>query len=305
MKSDASGRQAASDAVSGVCKKSGPVVEYNAGDNVDDAVKLAKDADAVLVFVATSSSEGHDRGDLSLGNQDALIEAVAKVAGSKTAVIAVTPGALLTPWRDSVSAILTPLMPGQQYGNAISDVIFGDANPGGKLPITFPTKENEMNMTQEQWPGVQGISYYSEGLEVGYRWYDAHKVQPAYPFGHGLSYSKFEYSNLKVHGRTVSCTVKNTGAVDGSEAAQLYLQFPSAAGEPPKQLKGLQKLRLAAGKSTTAEFKLNDRSFSIWDVKSHQWSVVPGKFDIMIGSSSRDIRLTSAIQSVEQMSLVV
>merc|ERR1712118_123201 len=196
----------------------------------------AKAADAVLIFAGTSSSEGGDRKDLTLGKQDDLIKAVAAAAGSKTAVVAVTPGALLTPWRDSVNAILTPMMPGQQYGNAISDVIFGDANPGGKLPITFPTKENEMEMTQEQWPGVNGISYYSEGLEVGYRWYDAHNVKPAFPFGHGLSYSKFEYSNLKISGRKVTCTVKNTGAVDGSEAAQLYLKFPSAAGEPPKQL---------------------------------------------------------------------
>jgi len=305
MKTDASGRKAASDAVSAVCKKGplppqddchdGVCVPYSNGANTTEAAILAKGADVSIIFVGTSSHEGGDRSDLGLGKQDALIEEVAKVAGSKTIVVAVTPGALLTPWRDAVAAILTPIMPGQEYGNAISDVLFGDVNPGGKLPITFPSKENETELAPSQWPGIGGVSVYSEGLKVGYRWYDSHGVKPAYPFGHGLSYTNFHYSGLQVSGRTVQCTVKNAGSVDGSEAVQLYLQFPASAGEPPKQLKGLQKLRLVSGQSLVPQFTLNDRSFSIWDVKTHKWAVVPGKFGIMIGASSEDIRLTGSV----------
>lgn len=315
MKADASGRQAASDAVSGSCKqapqppgtscKDGVCVRYSSGADPSEAADLAAKSDVAIVFVGTSSHEGSDRGNLGLGDQDALIEAVAKAAGSKTVVVAVTPGALLTPWRESVSAILTPMMPGQEYGNAITAVLFGDVNPGGKLPITFPTKENEVEFKTKQYPGENGISVYSEKLEVGYRWYDVHKVAPAYPFGHGLSYTNFEFSGLKFSGRTVTCNVKNTGKIDGSEAAQLYLQFPSSAGEPPKQLKGLQKLRLKAGQSAVAKFELNDRSFSIWNVDTHKWAVVPGKFVAMVGSSSRDIRLTGTIQSTSEEQIVI
>merc|ERR1712039_1144771 len=240
---------------------------------------------------------GSDRPDLTLGKEDALITAVADVAGDKTVVVAVTPGALLTPWRDNVSAILTPFMPGQEYGNAITGILFGDANPSGKLPITFPNVENEMGLTQQQWPGVNLISVYSEALEVGYRWYGVHGVKPAFAFGHGLSYTKFAYSNLKISGRTVSCTVQNVGSVKGAEVAQLYLDFPQTAGEPPKQLKGFKKVSLAPKESTIVDFELDDRSFSIWDVSKHAWAVEPGKFWAMIGSSVEDIRLRGQIDS--------
>lgn len=232
-----------------------------------------------------------------MSSEDALIQAVAASAGDKAAVVAVTPGALLTPWRDDVGAILVPFMPGQEFGNAIADVIFGDHNPSAKLPITFPKEENDIGMTQEQYPGKNGVSIYSEGLEVGYRWYAAHDVAPAFPFGHGLSYSAFKYSNLEIDGRTITCKIKNTGAVDGAEVAQLYLGFPQEAGEPPKQLKGFEKVSISAGKSKTVTFSLDDLSFSIWDTKVHDWAVVPGDFKVMVGSSSDDIRLTSTVSS--------
>merc|ERR1712130_1078392 len=119
------------------------------------------------------------------------------------------------------------MLPGQEYGNAIADVLFGAVNPSGKLPITFPTHENDTEMAPQQWPGVNGVSVYSEKLKVGYRFYDAEQVEPAYPFGHGLSYTTFQYSNLRVDGRNVSCAVKNTGDMDGREVVQLYLQFPA------------------------------------------------------------------------------
>lgn len=307
MKADDSGRRAKSGALSGICHKGKqPVgdecngdycVHFDDGSDVDSAAKLAATADAVLIFVGTSSSEGGDRRDLTLASEDALIQAVSASAGDRVTVVAVTPGALLTPWRDTVGAILVPFMPGQEFGNAITDVIFGDHNPSAKLPITFPKEENDIGMTQEQYPGKNGVSIYSEGLEVGYRWYAAHAVVPAFPFGHGLSYSTFKYSNLQVDGRTISCKIKNTGAVDGAEVAQLYLGFPQEAGEPPKQLKGFEKVNISAGKSKTVTFSLDDTSFSIWDTKVHDWAVVPGDFKVMVGSSSDDIRLTSTVSS--------
>lgn len=156
-------------------------------------------------------------------------------------------------------------MPGQEYGNAIADVLFGTVNPSARLPITFPNKENEVGMSQDQYPGTKGISVYSEGMEVGYRWYNAHNVKPAFAFGHGLSYTQFEYSDLQINQRSVSVKIHNTGDVDGAEVPQLYLGFPTSAHEPPKQLKGFQKVHLKAGKKAKVTFPLTDRDFSIWD----------------------------------------
>lgn len=315
MKADAKNRKNNSDAVSGICKKgpstgddclNGRCVKYADASNISAAVALAKEADVVLVFVATSSSEGGDRGDLTLGSQDDLVQAIAKASGKKTAVIAVTPGAVLTPWRDGVSAILAPLMPGQEYGNAIAEVLFGDVNPGAKLPLTFPSVENETGFADDQWPGVNRTANYTEALEVGYRWYAAHpKVKPAFPFGHGLSYTAFKYSDLHVEGRSIQFRVQNIGKVGGSEVPQLYLKFPDSAGEPPKQLKGYSKISLGPDESQSIKFTLDDRSFSIWDSAKHMWSIVQGDFGVMVGSSSEDIRLTGTVQSSSLETLIL
>eukprot|EP00040_Diaphanoeca_grandis_P032533 m.197263 g.197263 ORF g.197263 m.197263 type:complete len:787 (-) comp32656_c2_seq1:40-2400(-) len=310
MKKDTNDRTMNKDVTSGICTK-GPTpqpvckedvcVYFNDGSDVESAAKLAATADAVLIFVGTTSHEGSDRSDLSLGDQDALISAVAVESGKKTAVIVVTPGAILTPWRNNVSAVVTNMMPGQQYGAAIVDVLFGDVNPSGKLALTFPNIENEVNFTESNWPGVNLSSYYGEKLEVGYRWYAAHKVTPAFGFGHGLSYTTFTYSALAIKGRSISFVVENTGSVAGAEVAQLYVKFPSAAGEPPKQLKGFQKVMLAPGSSQTIEFMLDDRSFSIWDVTTHAWTVVKGAFGVMVGASSEDIKLMGTINPMASM----
>jgi len=310
MKADDSGAVAKAGVTSGLChtsvapsppaacNKDGVCVTYLDGKDMDQVATAAKSADVVLVFVATSSHEGSDRSDLSLGDQDNMTAGVAAIAGKKTAVIVVTPGAILTPWRNDVAAVLTPMMPGQQYGAAIADILFGVVNPSGKLLVTFPNVENEMNLSVAQWPGINNaqVAVYSEKLNVGYRWYASNpSVKPAYPFGHGISYTSFKYSDLKVAGRTVSFTVENSGAVSGAEVPQMYLKFPDAAGEPPKQLKGFTKVNLAAGASTTVSFELDDRSFSIWDVSTHAWTIAPGSFGVMVGSSTEDIRLTGQV----------
>jgi beta-glucosidase len=272
-------------------------VKYADGIDLASSAAIAKSADVAIVFIATSSSEGSDRKDLSFGSSDDLVNAVAAAAGSKTAVVFVTPGAALTPWAKDVAAVLTPFMPGQAYGDAISSVLFGDVNPSGRLPLTFPNVENEVNFTTSQWPGVNGKATYTEKLLVGYRWYDTHNVKPAFPFGHGMSYTTFGYSNLAVDaaGAKITVDITNTGKLLGAEVAQLYLGFPASAGEPPKQLKGLQKLTLAPGTKQTVTFDLTDRDLSIWDITVHQWKKISGDYGVFVGASSRDVRQTGKL----------
>ena len=209
------------------------------------------------------------------------------------------PGAVLTPWTDDAAAVLTMFMPGLEMGNALSDILYGDVNPSGRLPLTFPNIDNEQNFTQSQWPGLPVAtgkeSTYTEKLEVGYRWYDAHNVVPKYPFGHGMSYTTFDYSGLSVVGLNVSFTVKNAGAVAGAEIPQLYLGFPESAGEPPKVLRGFEKIALEAGAAKTITFALDSGFLSVWDATLHGWAPVQGTFGVFVGASSRDIRLNGTM----------
>jgi beta-glucosidase len=296
---------------------SGATVTFNNGTDLVAAAAAAKDADYAVVFVATLSHEGGDRASLSLddgctvdkfgqckgnnNNQNAMIEAVTK-ANAKTIVVASVPGAILMPWSGDVAAILTNFMPGQQAGNAIADVLFGKVNPTAKLPITMPNKENEQNFSPAQWPGLPDPSKpayanYTEKLEVGYRYYDAHNVQftTGFPFGHGLSYTTFGYSNLKTQGRTVTFDVENTGKVTGGEVAQLYLGFPKAAGEPPLVLRDFEKVTLEPGASQTVSFTLPADATNVWDADAHAWKAITGDFGVVVGSSSRDHRLTGRL----------
>jgi len=298
---------------------SSATITFNDGTNVSAAAAMAAAADYAIVFVGTLSSEGSDRQSLSLddgcsssesacngnaNNQNAMVEAVAATA-TKTIVVASVPGAVLMPWSPKVDAILTNFMPGQQAGHAIADVLFGKVNPSGKLPLTFPNKENETALTPAQWPGLPDPSHptyanYSERLLIGYRYYDQHDIQftTGFPFGHGLSYTTFEYDDIKFDSSTmaITFTVKNTGSVEGAEVAQLYVGFPAHAGEPPKQLKGFSKATLAPGETVRVSLPLTERDFSIWDVDAHAWKQVAGKFTFMVGSSSRDVRLSNEYQ---------
>ena len=204
-----------------VCNTAGVCVRYSDGTNVADAVAIAAAADTVLIFTGTSSKEGADRSNLNLGKDDTLIGSVAAGStGNKTAVIVVTPGAILTDWREQVGAVVAAFLPGQEYGHAIASILWGDFLPAGRLPITFPAVENEERMTPQQWPGVHSskrvvpanatecltwhdaggcTAEYTEKLEVGYRWYAANPtVRPAFPFGHGLAFTTFDYTDLKV-----------------------------------------------------------------------------------------------------------
>lgn len=288
------------------------VVYYNNGEDVSAAVALAEKCTLAIVVVATTSSEGSDRDTLSLGDaQNNLVSSVAAV-NSQTIVDVVAPGAVLMPWATMVSAILVSWMPGQEAGNGFADVLFGVVNPSARLPVTIPNKDNEVGFTPEQYPGTGAFmreAAYTEELLIGYRWYDAYDVVPLYPFGHGLSYTTFEYSALKLQvtndfpsehadrhsskriRTVVDVVVKNVGPRDGSEVIQVYLSFPSEAGEPLRQLRAFKKVSLKSQSSSIVQFALTNRDFSIWNSELHNWELVAGTFTVFIGASSRDLRL--------------
>lgn len=283
--------------ISGGCYAKPPPVLY--AKDAAEGVGIAASADVAVVFVSTSSSEGGDRPNLSYGSGDDLIEAIAAVQPN-TVVVAVSPGAVLLPWADKVAAILMPFMPGQMFADALADLLFGEVGPRGRLPITMPNKENEMQFSAEQYPGVNEIVQYSEGLFVGYRWYDAHGVTPRFCFGHGLSYTNFSYTDLNIavahegSAASVSLTLTNTGSLAGHETPQLYIGFPENTGEPPKVLRSFQQVHLGAGESQSVTLSLDMVDLSIWDVTKHQWSQPDGEFTAMVGASSCDIRLSGA-----------
>lgn len=288
-------------------------VVYADGTTIADAVAAAKASDTAIVYASDHESEGVDRPDLGLGygvcggfqcaevpiSQDELIEAVAQ-ANPNTVVVLNTGGPVRMPWLGQVKAVVEAWYPGQEGGNAIASILFGDVNPAGKLPQTFPTSDNDLaTQTKEQYPGVNGRVSYSEGLEVGYRWFDAQGITPLFPFGHGLSYTSFRYSGLEVSRTTdrvtVSFTVTNTGKRAGAEVPQVYVAAPPASGEPPKQLKGFHKIFLDPGESTKVTIPLDRRAFARWDTGRHTWQIDKGSYGILVGSSSRDIRTQGSV----------
>ena len=278
------------------------VVTFNDGTKVAAAAALAKSVDIALVIVGNKDSEGRDRPNLSLTNkQDALISAVA-AANPKTIVILKTGGPVLMPWLDHVPAILEAWYPGEEDGNVLAALLFGDVNPSGKLPMTFPKTESQVPAsTPEQYPGVKGMVIYSERMLVGYRWYDARNVEPLFPFGFGMSYTTFALTNLDVTpfsadgNVTVSLDVSNTGSRAGAEVVQVYVAAPLDAGEPPKQLKGFAKVELKPGETRHIAITLNRRAFSIWSLTAGQWVLAPGVHQIFVGTSSRDLPLHSSM----------
>lgn len=268
------------------------------------AISLAKSSNVAVVFANDQESEGSDRSSLSLpNNQDWLISAVAQ-ANPNTIVVLNTGAPVLMPWLNQVKGVVEAWYPGQEDGNSIAAVLFGDVNPSGKLPVTFPANNSQVPAnTQAQYPGMNDESSYSEGLDVGYRYYDANNLTPLFPFGYGLSYTTFSYSNLSISGSgafngtvTVSASVTNTGSRTGADVAQLYVGFPTSAGEPPKLLKGFQKVSLSPGQSQTVSFTLNASAFSYWDTTAHNRVVPQGTFTIMVGDSSRNLPLQGNYQ---------
>jgi beta-glucosidase len=270
-------------------------------DLLPAAVQAAKQADVAIVFAGERAGEGYDRTGLALqGDLDYVIDAVAS-ANPRTVVVLNTAGPVKMPWLDKVSAVVEAWFPGQFDGEAIAAVLFGDVNPSGHLPMTFPRDETQGPATKsDEYPGDGKNANYSEGVLVGYRWYDARNQAPLFPFGFGLSYTTFQYSQERLDHKSgtdasVSVRVSNTGKVAGADVVQIYLGFPAEAGEAPRQLKGFERVDLKPGESKVVTMKLDKESFSAWDEGSHAWKVYPGKYTVMLGSSSRDIRYTGSL----------
>lgn len=276
-------------------------VFYDDGADPAATAALAKTVDVAIVFVHQHTHEGADLPTLELPDrQDDLVRQVA-AANPHTVVVAETGGAFLMPWIDQVDAVLEAWYPGIRGGPAIANVLFGEVNPSGKLPITFPGSDADLPHPQLIGPPKDDSDHppffdvnYSEGLKVGYKWYDAEDKQPLFPFGFGLSYTTFSYSQLRVDLRTpmnITFDVKNTGARAGAEVAQVYLSLPPTAGEPPKRLVGWKKVQLQPGETRSITIAIQPRMMAIFDVRKDDWQILPGEYRILVGSSSRQLPL--------------
>lgn len=266
-------------------------------NSIDKAVNLAASSDAAIVFAGLSNFfEGgnNDRKSLSLpGDQDELIRRVV-AANPNTVVVLINGTPLEMPWVNSVPSVLEAYYPGQEGGNAIANIIFGKVNPSGKLPETFPVKLQD-NPSFNNFPGTDHHVQYAEGIFVGYRHYEANNIQPLFPFGHGLSYTRFEYSNLKISGSKgkilVRVTLKNTGEHSGKEVVQLYVRKNNNAVKSSKELKNFKKVFLRPGTSQTVSLTLDANDFSYFDEVANKWMNGSGEYELLIGSSIKDIRL--------------
>jgi beta-glucosidase len=284
-------------------------VEYNAGTDPASAAALAKASDVAIVLVNQPASEATDYSLTLPGDQDKLVAAVA-AANPHTIVVLETGGPVTMPWIGQVSAALETWFPGIRGGEAIANILFGDANPAGRLPITFPASEADLPHPQLFLPpgprpgpldGIDGKrppfdANYTEALKVGYKWYDAENKQPLFPFGHGLSYTTFAYSGLKASASEVSFTVRNTGRRAGVETAQVYAGLPAAAQEPPRRLVAWEKVPLGPGESKTVTLKLDPLFLSVFNAGRNAWERLPGDYKIEAGGSSRELPLRAEVK---------
>jgi beta-glucosidase len=289
-------------------------IKFAPGADVSAAAALAKTCDVAIVFVAQWTSEGMDLKNLSLpDNQDALIAAVA-AANPKTVVVLETGTAVTMPWLDQAGAVAEAWYSGSRGAEALANVLFGDVNPSAKLPMTFPKSEADLPHPTviQPPPHSQGASpvmrmegakpsfavHYDEGVKVGYKWYDAEKKPVLFPFGFGLSYTTYAYSDLQVKkgsSTTVTFRVTNTGSRAGAEIAEVYAALPASAEEPPKRLVGWSKVQLAPGESKEVSVSVDPKYLSIFDEAADKWKLVPGRYGFLVGGSSQDLPLSKEI----------
>jgi beta-glucosidase len=299
-------------------KVPGASVHFDSGADPEKAASLAAKADVAIVFAYQWESEDMDLPTLSLPeNQDSLISKVA-AANPHTVVVLETGGPVTMPWAGQVSAILEAWFAGSKGSDAVANVLFGDVNPSAKLPVTFPRSDADLphptivkppresvpdNTKPEPWKQIAaGLPpfqvTYDEGVKVGYKWYDAEKKPVLFPFGHGLSYTAYSYSNLKVEpGKTprVTFMVKNTGKRAGAEVAEIYASLPASAAEPPKRLVGWSKVTLKPGESKEVTVEIEPKYLSIFNVEQNGWQLLPGEYGFMVGGSSQNLPLKQTV----------
>jgi beta-glucosidase len=293
-------------------------VQYDPGTDLASATSLAKSADVAIVFAYQWESEGMDLDSLSLPeSQDDLITKVA-AANPHTIVVLETGSPVTMPWAHQVSAILEAWYPGTRGAEALANLLFGDVNPSAKLPITFPKSDADLphptlvKPPRESTTGGEKDAWrkiaaglppfqvtYDEGLKVGYKWYEAEQKSVLFPFGYGLSYTTFAYSNLKVtpgsHVR-LTFTIANTGNRAGAEIAEIYATLPPSAGEPPKRLVGWDKVKLSPGEAKDVSVEVDSQLLSIFDVQRNGWQLTPGDYTFLVGGSSQDLPLKESLR---------
>jgi beta-glucosidase len=299
-------------------KIAGANVQFDSGSNSDSAAALAKSADVAIVFAYQWESEDMDLPSLALPeHQDDLIEKVAS-ANPHTIVVIESGGPVTMPWVGQVGAIVEAWYAGSKGADAVANVLFGDVNPSGKLPITFPRSEADLPHPTivkppreskpdpskgEEWkqiaPGLAPFQVtYDEGVKVGYKWYDAENKPVLFPFGYGLSYTTYSYSNLLVtpgkHPH-VSFTVTNSGSRAGAEIAEVYASLPASAAEPPKRLVGWSKVKLNPGESKDVAIDVDPKYLSIFNVEKNGWQLISGEYGFMVGGSSQDLPLKQTV----------
>jgi beta-glucosidase len=269
-------------------------------------VETARKADVAIVFVADRQGEGADRGTLRLpGDQDALVSAVI-AANPRTIVVLNTAGAVSMPWAHKAAAILQLWYPGDAFGTAASRLLFGDASPQGRLPLTFPANETQGPATEARnYPGTVAAdgsldrAYFDEELLVGYRWYDAKKQQPLFPFGYGLSYSRFRVEGISVSRADstlhVRSTVTNTGDREDAEVLQVYVGFAAEEHEPPQRLVAFEKLKLPPRGKRSVEISIPSKALEIWDTTERRWRQTTRPIEVLVGRSSRDVLLRTTL----------
>ncbi len=281
-------------------------VQYNDGSDTAAAATLAKSSQLAIVFVNQWMSEGSDAATLSLpNNQDALVEAVAG-ANPHTIVVLETGGPVSMPWASKVDGILEAWYPGIGGGQAIANLLFGDVNPSAKLPATFAKSEADLPHPKiagldlaeaarkaHKWQIPEFDVNYTEGAKFGYKWFEAEKKQPLFPFGFGLSYTQYAYSDVKADAKSVSFSVKNTGQRAGTEIAEVYVALPASAGEQYKRLVGFERVELGAGESKPVTIQVDPLYYSVFNVQKNAFEQLPGEYKVLVGGSSTETPLNA------------
>ena len=288
-------------------------VTYTAGDDngttdIPQAVAAAQASTYAIIYVNLPEGEESDLTSLDLSSADETMIADVAAANPKTIVVINSGGPVVMPWLNDVAGVFENWYGGGETGAATAALIFGTADPSGKLPVTFPASLSQVPaQTTAQWPGTATGVVYSEGVDIGYRWYQSAGITPLFPFGDGLSYTSFSFSNEKVGAfnadgdATVTATITNTGSVAGADVAQMYVGDPAASQDPPEQLKGFQRVTLNPGQAATVTFPLTIHDLASWSPTDNQWEAKAGAYSIKVGDSSANLPLTGSTSLAEEL----
>jgi hypothetical protein len=280
----------------------------NGTTDIPQAVTAAKAATDAIIYVNLPEGEETDLTTLDLSSTDeTMIDDVA-AANPNTIVVINSGGPVVMPWLNNVAGVFENWYGGQETGAAMAALIFGTADPSGKLPVTFPSSLSQVPaQTTAQWPGTSAGVSYSEGVDIGYRWYQSQNITPMFSFGYGLSYTKFSFSNLKVGAfnsdgnATVTATITNTGSVAGADAAQMYVGDPAASQDPPDQLKGFDRVNLTPGQSATVSFPLTIHDLASWSSTDNAWEAQAGSYSIKVGDASNNLPLSGTTSLAQKL----